>query len=232
MGAVPGPEPVALLVKSGSIRWCLPIPALRGHRFTLAARRQTPFHCWAVCPGLCLMLVPVYRENWESLEHLTPLSFVSFLIKNKIVNEKVGGFYCSIYPMLCVRTVVCWPGRWCLERRWGGDLTGRWRSCLLMGFALSDRYSSDLWRNSFRSRQGIFIRTTGSSILTCTWNADASHWVFFFFSVYQKGWSIKLKGVVRFFFTFVTLIYDWVSFSLVIWNTVQIRAAYDVIPGC
>lgn len=52
-GSCPGPEPVALLVKSGSIRWCLPIPALRGHRFTLAARRQTPFRGWAVCPGLC-----------------------------------------------------------------------------------------------------------------------------------------------------------------------------------
>ena len=30
----------------------------------------------------------------------------------------------------------------------------------------------------------------------------------FFFSVDQERWSIKLQGVVRFFFTFVTLIYD------------------------
>lgn len=51
----------------------------------------------------------------------------------------------------------------------------------------------------------------------------------FFFSVDQERWSIKLQGVVRFFFfTFITLIYDWVSFNPVIWNTVQILAVSSI----
>lgn len=50
----------------------------------------------------------------------------------------------------------------------------------------------------------------------------------FFFSVDQERWSIKLQGVVRFFFTFVTLIYDWVSFNPVIWNIVQILAVSSI----
>lgn len=46
----------------------------------------------------------------------------------------------------------------------------------------------------------------------------------FIFSVFQKEWLMNFEGVVSFFFIFITLIYDWVSFSPVIKNAVQILA--------